>query len=219
MSKPYVIGVTGGSGSGKTTFIQLLKERFEVGELCVISQDNYYKPRTEQSWDQNKIQNFDLPDSFRRKEFSSDVKQLIQGKPIEVSEYTFNNPNAAARMLSFEPAPIIILEGIFVFYYEEIFELMDLRLFIEVEEHLKIIRRIKRDAEERNYPLEDVLYRYQNHVYPTFERYILPYREKADMVINNNQHFNPSLEVIALFLRKKLELQQHGIQSLHHPLT
>jgi uridine kinase len=208
MVRPFVIGVTGGSGSGKTTFIQMLEERFGKEELCVFSQDNYYKPRNEQVWDQNEVQNFDLPDSFRRKEFFDDVRSLLRWEAVEVEEYTFNNSLKQPQKLRFEPAPIVVLEGIFVFYYEEIYELMDLRLFIDVDEHLKIIRRIRRDAEERNYPLDDVLYRYQHHVFPTFEKYIQPFRDKADMVINNNYNFSRSIQVFDLFLKKKLELHR-----------
>lgn len=203
MLRPYVIGVTGGSGSGKTTFIQLLEERFGKEDLCVFSQDNYYKPRSEQAWDDNKVQNFDRPDSFRRQEFYDDVRKLLHWQTVEVEEYTFNNALKSPRQLRFEPAPILVLEGIFVFYYEEIYSLMDLRLFIDVDEHLKVIRRIRRDAEERNYPLDDVLYRYQHHVFPTFEQYIQPFRDKADIVINNNYNFTRSIQVFELFLRKR----------------
>jgi uridine kinase len=208
MVRPFVIGVTGGSGSGKTTFIQMLEERFGKEELCVFCQDNYYKPRAEQLWDQNEVQNFDLPDSFRRKEFYDDVRRLLRWEAVEVEEYTFNNSKKQPQKLKFEPAPIVVLEGIFVFYYEEIYELIDLRLFIDVDEHLKVIRRIRRDAEERNYPLDDVLYRYQHHVFPTFEKYIQPFRDKADMVINNNYNFTRSIQVFDLFLKKKLELHR-----------
>jgi uridine kinase len=198
--KPLIIGITGGSGSGKTTFIKCIRENFSLDDLCVISQDDYYRPREEQKTDQQGIINFDLPESIDESAFVKDVRKLTRGEVVKRLEYTFNNPAAEPRILTFHPAPIIIVEGLFVFHFIEMKELLDLKIFLHAKENLKVIRRIKRDRVERNYPLEDVLYRYENHVLPTFERYIKPYMEEADVVINNNQHFNMALSVVTGFI-------------------
>ena len=116
----------------------------------------------------------------------------------------FNNMDAKPKTLVFKPAPIIIVEGLFVFHFQEIRKLLDLKVFIHAKENLKVIRRIKRDRLERNYPLDDVLYRYEKHVMPTFEQYIAPYVDKADIIINNNTNFIPALDVVKSFLRQKL---------------
>ncbi len=208
MHKPYVIGITGGSGSGKTTFINRLFNQFSKDEVCLLSMDNYYKKREEQVKDCNDQHNFDLPTSFRREDFVNDLTKLIHGESVTIMEYTFNNPLAKAKEIVYESAPVIIVEGIFVFYFEEISRLMDLKIFLDASEHLKLIRRIKRDAEERNYPLDDVLYRYQYHVHPTYEQFILPMKTQADIIINNNTHFNGAVDMIIPFLKEKVEKAQ-----------
>lgn len=205
MQKPLIIGITGGSGSGKTTFIRCLRAYFKEEELCIISQDDYYKPREVQKTDLHGVHNFDRPKSIDKKEFINDVKKIIRGERVQRVEYTFNNKEAAPKILEFAPAPILIVEGIFVFHFSKIRELLDLKIFLHAKENLKVIRRIKRDKEERNYPLEDVLYRYEHHVMPTFEKYIKPYMDEADIIINNNSNFNHSLEVVTGYLKSYLE--------------
>ncbi len=201
----YIIGITGGSGSGKTTFIQQLKEKFTPEQLCIVSQDDYYKSREEQVTDGEGVKNFDLPESIDSTSFFNDLKLLIKGQEITREEYTFNNELATPKLLTFKPAPIIIVEGIFVFHFKEIFNLFNLKIFLDAKENLKVIRRIKRDRVERNYPLDDVLYRYENHVLPTFERYILPYKHKADIIINNNTNFDKGLNVVVGFINDQLK--------------
>ena len=204
MSKPYIIGITGGSGSGKTSLLKELTNSFSSTDICVISQDDYYKPKDEQVKDQLGIENFDLPRSINSTELVTDIIKLIAGEIVEREEYTFNNVDAEPKTLVFKPAPIIIVEGLFVFHFQEIRKLLDLKVFMHAKENLKVIRRIKRDRLERNYPLDDVLYRYEKHVMPTFEQYIAPYIDKADIIINNNTNFIPALDVLKSFLRQKL---------------
>jgi uridine kinase len=204
MDRPLIIGICGGSGSGKTSFIHMLKQSFTEKQICVISQDDYYRPREQQRIDDNGVTNFDLPESIDKDAFLRDIRRLISGEIVEKLEYTFNNEKANPQLLTFRPAPILIVEGLFVFYFSQIYELMDLRVFLHAKENLKIIRRIKRDKVERNYPLEDVLYRYEHHVLPTFERYIKPYQEEADLIINNNLHFERAIQVLKGYFRHYL---------------
>ncbi len=200
----FTIGISGGSGSGKTTFVRRLCEQFSPQEVCLLSQDNYYLPRDQQHTDDRGECNFDLPKSFDKKAFRRDLERLRQGQPIEREEYTYNNPLATPRLIVVKPAPIIVVEGLFVFHYKKVAAQLDLKIFINTKENLKVIRRIHRDRTERNYPIEDVLYKYQYHVLPAYERYILPYREEADLVINNNHHFDRALTVVAGFIRQQL---------------
>jgi uridine kinase len=202
--KPYIIGITGGSGSGKTTLIKHLANTFPRQEVCIISQDDYYRPHGEQLVDAHGVTNYDLPRSIDDEAFLNDVERLMAGDVVERQEYTFNNALATPKMLTFVPAPIILVEGIFVFYFSKIEALFDLRIFVEAHENIKVIRRIKRDGIERNLPLEDVLYRYEHHVMPAFEQYIKPYMRKADIVVNNDNHFHASLEVLSAFIRQKV---------------
>ncbi|GIL22453.1 MAG: uridine kinase [Bacteroidota bacterium] len=204
MSKPFTIGITGGSGSGKTYFLQGLSARFAAHEICLISQDNYYKPRDQQPIDENGVKNFDLPVSIDREAFRHDLLILKSGQNVVKQEYTFNNPQAETRMLEFKSAPIIVVEGLFVQYFEEISNELDLRIFIEAKDHVKLGRRIKRDQVERGYDIDDVLYRYQYHVMPVYERLIEPLKHNADLVIPNNSKFERALEVLVAFLKSRL---------------
>jgi uridine kinase len=204
MAKPFTIGITGGSGSGKTHFLKRLSDQFEENELCLISQDNYYYPRERQKEDERGIKNFDLPEAIDHEQFVRDIQQLKAGKTLTKDEYTFNNPAAIPRKLVFKPAPILIIEGLFVQYFPEIERELDLSIFIEAKDYVKLSRRIRRDNEERGYDLNDVLYRYHHHVMPVYERLIEPIKHNADIVIPNNSHFERALEVIILTIQAKL---------------
>lgn len=172
--------------------------------ICVISQDDYYRPLEKQKKDKNGVYNFDLPKSIDKKAFGQDIQRLIEGETVLRPEYTFNNAHAVPQMLTFQPAPIIIVEGLFVFYYKNVREKLDLRVFLQAKENLKVIRRIKRDRVERDLPLDTVLYQYENHVLPTFEKYIKPFVDDADIVINNNHSFDRGIEVLIGFLQMTL---------------
>jgi uridine kinase len=206
MIKPYTIGITGGSGSGKTFFLNSLAERFSDQEICLISQDNYYHTRDRQVEDEKGVKNFDLPEAIDHEQFYNDIIQLKKGEVLRKMEYTFNNPEATPRTLVFKPAPVLIIEGLFVQYFPKIDKELDLKVFIEAKDYVKLSRRIRRDNEERGYDLDDVLYRYHHHVMPVYESLIEPLKHNADLVIPNNSHFNRALEILMLAIRAKLNL-------------
>jgi uridine kinase len=206
MIKPYTIGITGGSGSGKTFFLNSLAERFTDQEICLISQDNYYHIRDRQVEDDKGIKNFDLPEAIDHEQFYADILQLKKGEVLRKTEYTFNNPTATARTLVFKPAPVLIIEGLFVQYFHQIDKELDLKIFIEAKDYVKLSRRIRRDNEERGYDLDDVLYRYHHHVMPVYESLIEPLKHKSDLIIPNNSHFTRALEILMLAIRAKLNL-------------
>ncbi len=199
-----MVGITGGSASGKTMFINRLVNTFSESEVCLLSQDHYYRDRHLQPKDEMGVENFDLPESIDHEAFIHDVAQLHMGIPVSKKEYTYNNPNIVPKTITFNPAPVIIVEGIFVFYFPEIRNQLDLKVFIDAEEHIKLKRRIKRDGQERGYGLEDVLYRYEKHVAPTFDRFIRPFRNEADVIIPNNHGFEKGLDVMVGFLKSKI---------------
>ncbi len=205
MTKPYIIGITGGSASGKTLFLNTLIKSFPNKEICLISQDNYYRARELQPIDDMGIKNFDTPNSIDYEQFAHDIRELLAGRTVSKLEYAFNNPEAKPEVLTFSPAPIIVVEGIFVFYYPEVASLLDLKIFIDAKEYIKLSRRIIRDRDERGYDLEDVLYRYDRHVAPTYEKYIAPFKSDADLVIPNNNHFKNAMDVLVVYLNNKLK--------------
>ncbi|MFD1469997.1 uridine kinase [Hymenobacter caeli] len=204
MQQPYLVGITGGSASGKTTFLKRLLAAFPAHEICLISQDNYYQPYHLQVADEQGVINFDLPGSIDGAAYATDVQHLREGREVRRPEYTFNNPGAMARDLVLRPAPIVVVEGIFVFYFEDVARLLDLKVYIDAQEHVKLHRRIVRDQIERGLTLDTILYQYSNHVSPTYEKYIKPFKGEADLIIPNNRHFDRGLEVLVGFLKGKV---------------
>jgi len=207
MDKPYIVGITGGSGAGKTLFLDRLLNFFEPDQVCLISQDNYYRPRHLQPKDDLGIHNFDTPDSIDFHQYAEDIRKIQKGETISRQEYTFNNPNKNPRILTFAPAPVILIEGIFVLYFPELADLLDLKIFIDAKDYIKIKRRILRDKVERGYDLDDVLYRYEKHVMPTYEKYIEPFKHDADLIVPNNKGFSKALDIVKSYLMQKVDTQ------------
>jgi uridine kinase len=202
--KPFIVGITGGSASGKTSFLKGVLSAFSEDQICLISQDNYYLSRDIIPVDDQGIHNFDLPETIDHHLYAQHIGQLRDGQIITQKEYTFNNPAIIPRILTFNPAPIIVVEGIFVFHFRELADQMDLKIFIDAKNSIKLERRVKRDAEERGYDLDDVMYRWKYHVKPTYRQFIKPYRAEADIVIPNNNHYQKGLDVVIAFLKTKV---------------
>lgn len=203
MKKPFIVGITGGSASGKTLFLERLLSSFDSGEVCLISQDNYYKPRHMQPIDPQGVHNFDTPFSIDFEQYAADIRKIQSGETVFREEYNFNNTSKKPKMLTFASAPVVVVEGIFVLYYPELTDLLDLKIFLDAKDHIKLKRRIIRDKVERGYDLDDVLYRYEMHVMPTYEKYIEPFKNEADLIIPNNHNFDRALDVIRAYLRAR----------------
>jgi uridine kinase len=186
-NKPYVIGIAGGSGSGKTFFLKCFLEHFTTDEVCLVSQDDYYIPVAHtMTAEENKLYNFDLPRTIDREHFHQDILSLMNNETIYKQEYTFNNPSAKPKTLEIKPAPILIVEGLFILHFEDIAQKLDLKIFLETDEDVALKRRLKRDLEERGYSNDDVLYKWENHVVPAYKEYLLPYRQTCDKIVINN---------------------------------
>jgi len=185
-NKPFIIGIAGGSGSGKTFFLNSFLHHFKNDEVTLVSQDDYYFPAGEMTQEENKLYNFDLPSTIDNEQFLLDIKRLVKGEVVYKKEYNFNNPLAVVKILEVNPAPIIIVEGLFILHFKEIAALLDYRIFVEAEEAVALQRRIKRDGMERGYPEDDVLYKWHNHVVPAYKEFLLPYKGAADKVVINN---------------------------------
>lgn len=206
-NKPFVIGIAGGSGSGKTFFLNCFLNHFESGEVCLVSQDDYYIPVGELSAEENKLYNFDLPATINQDKFLEDIEQLLNGKTVLKKEYTFNNANAIPKMLEIKSAPIVIVEGLFILHFEDIASKIDLKIFIDTEEEIALKRRLKRDLIERGYSEEDVMYKWANHVVPAYKDFLLPYKDECDKVITNNTHIAEDIMKITEEISEELRAE------------
>jgi uridine kinase len=202
---PYIVGVTGGSASGKTSFLTEIGRLFDKSEVCILSQDNYYRPMHVQPVDAQGNINYDLPECLDLDAFHDDMLLLKDGKDVKRQEYRFQHEEQLGDWIHFKSAPIVIIEGLFIFYRQDISEHFNLKVFVEAQEHLQLERRLKRDTQERNIPADYVHYQWNNHVMPAYREYLEPYKTKADIIINNNEHFQNSLKVVSDHFRWLLQ--------------
>jgi uridine kinase len=202
--KPYTIGIVGGSASGKTSFLRDLLTRLPAQSCSVVSQDNYYRAIHEQTCDANGQPNFDLPTAIQRERFHEDLGKLLCGESISRTEYTFNHSKRQGRLITVEPAYVLMIEGLFVFHFEEVRNLIDLRVFVDAREDICKQRRMQRDLHERGYPPHEVEYQWEQHVMPAYRQYVLPFRDEAHLIVTNHTGYDKGLEVVTDHVLAKL---------------
>ena len=205
MKKHFIVGISGGSASGKTELIKKLKNEFPQNQAVFVAMDNYYLPKEKQKKDSSGKINFDHPDAVNLKKLYQDIIKLQQGQSVKVRQYNYNNPNLPSPIVEYKPAPIIIVEGIFIFFKPYLNELFDLKIFIDADEHIKLARRIRRDTQERGYSLNEILDQYTEHVVPMYRKFIEPYKYECDIIIPNNHSMDKGINVLIGYLRNKLK--------------
>ncbi|WKZ65405.1 MAG: hypothetical protein QY325_11600 [Flavobacteriales bacterium] len=214
MRQAYLVGVAGGSGSGKTSLVRALREALPAHLTCTISQDDYYHPKEQQAIDPNGRVNFDLPSAVDLDALERDLRTLLAGGAILRKEYTFNQEGKEAGLIELRPAPIILVEGLFVLHHQPVRDLFDLRVFIDASEASQLDRRLRRDARERGYGADDVLYQWEHHVLPAYRSYLLPYRHLCDLHVVNELGFERAVRVLRDHLFNAAEkLVGAGVQA------
>ena len=181
-----IIGICGGSGSGKTTLLRRISEHFSKLHPTVFSMDNYYLPIDQQLVDENGKVNFDLPTALNKEQLVHDLKALKSGLSVEIKEYHFNAPPNKNVLITLEPSELIIVEGLFLFEYKEVKELLDYSIFMHVDLDVQLDRRLYRDQETRGYSRADIMYQWNHHVLPCYEKFLLPYVNEANFLFNND---------------------------------
>lgn len=202
--KPLIIGIAGGSGSGKTYILNKLIHTYPDPAICLISQDHYYRPLQEHPLDKNGHVNWDMPECINEDHLLKDIQLLNSGIPVEKWEYTFNHPELEPSLMILNPAPVLVIEGLFIFNMRSVAPLLDIKIFIESDEALCLERRIDRDTRERFLTIEQVLYQWENHVKPAYNDYLLPYKSIADITISNTRE-EPDMEPLYILINNKLE--------------
>ncbi|GIV24280.1 MAG: uridine kinase [Bacteroidia bacterium] len=202
---PYWVGITGGSASGKTFLLEALRRSLPSEKVTFISMDHYYKDLQLQPRDAEGKVNFDLPDAIDSQRFYEHLLALRRGEAVTQREYTFNQPGVVPRLLTFQPAPLVIVEGLFLFYWPHIRALFDLRLFIEADEPYRFIRRLQRDQRERGYTVDSIIHQYLTQVLPAYRQFVEPLRMYAHLVIQNHYgELTPILRVLLDHLQAAL---------------
>ncbi|MGM9552975.1 MAG: uridine kinase [Faecousia sp.] len=195
MSNIIVIGIAGGSGSGKTTLMKNLIARFQ-DDVTVLSHDNYYRPYDELSIEERRKVNYDHPDAFDTEMMIEHLKQLKAGKPIECPNYDYTTYSRSKETIRLEPRKVILVEGILIFENKALCSQMDIKIFVDTDADVRLIRRIKRDVAKRGRSLESVLTQYLNTVKPMHEQFVEPSKKNADLVVLEGGKNLVALEMI-----------------------
>ncbi|MEE8826153.1 MAG: uridine kinase [Eubacteriales bacterium] len=182
MDKIIVIGIAGGTGSGKTTITRQLVRHFGQ-DVSVIYHDNYYKAHHDLSYEERSKLNYDHPDAYDTDLMVHDLKELKKGHSVECPVYDFTIHDRSSSTLTIQPSRVIIVEGILIFASEELRNLMDIRIFVDTDADVRILRRIRRDVRERGRSLESVINQYLDTVKPMHEAFVEPSKRYADIII------------------------------------
>ncbi len=199
-----VIGIAGGSGSGKTTLMRNLMQGFGDG-ITVLSHDNYYRAHDDMPFEQRSKLNYDHPDAFDTDLMIEHLKQLKQGKPIECPVYDYTIHNRTDETITIEPRSVIIVEGILIFENKALCDEMDIKIFVDTDADVRLIRRIKRDVAKRGRSLQSVLTQYLETVKPMHEQFVEPSKKNADLVVLEGGKNLVALNMITSRIRHHIE--------------
>ena len=187
MNNPIIIGIAGGTGSGKSTFTNRLKEAFG-DQVAVIYHDNYYRANADLPFEERKKLNYDHPSAFETELLVEDLKELRAGKAIQCPTYDYTLHTRAKETLTIKPKPVILLEGILVLQDERIRDLLDIKVFVEADADERILRRILRDTKERGRDVENIISQYLTTVKPMHSIFVQPTRTFADIITNSGMN-------------------------------
>jgi uridine kinase len=198
----YIIGIAGGSGSGKTTFTQKVLSQVNDSKVGVLHQDSYYLPRPPTHLKINNELNFDHPEAFDWELFRSHLEQVREGKRIESPVYDYNSSRRTAKTQSVGPCKVLIVEGIFTLWDESIRNLFDLKFYLHVESDIRFIRRLFRDLKDRNRTLDDIIRQYYDTVRPMHQLYLEPTRQYADIIVG--EETDTAAAMLSAMIKQKL---------------
>ena len=203
-NKILVIGIAGGTGSGKTTLMKNIVDRFQ-DLVTVISHDNYYKRHDDLTFEEWFAPNHDEPNALDTRLLAYHLDQLRHGMAIQCPVYDFTSHNRSDETIHIEPKPVIIVEGILIFENEPLRELMDIRIFVDTDADIRLCRRVKRDVNKRGRSLESVLAQYQATVKPMHEKYVEPSKKYANLVVPEGGKNLVALDMIMGRIQRHLD--------------
>jgi uridine kinase len=200
MKRPVIIGVAGGSGSGKTTVVRNVCDRLE-GCVAVIEQDAYYRDQSHLPMEERKKTNYDHPLAFDNDLLISHLQQLLQRKPIEKPVYDYTQHTRSRETVTVQPKDVIILEGILILEDEKLRSLMDIKVFVDTDADIRILRRIERDVKSRGRSLDSVIRQYLETVRPMHQQFVEPSKRYADLIIPEGGYNQVAVDLLVNQIR------------------
>ena len=199
-----IIGIAGGTGSGKTTLTRRFKERFG-GHVSVLYHDNYYKQHDDMPFEERCKLNYDHPDAFDTDRMIQDIQALRRGETVHCPTYDYTVHNRSAETVEVHPTKVILIEGILIFENKELRDLMDIKIFVDTDADVRILRRILRDVKERGRSLDSVVEQYLTTVKPMHEQFVEPSKRCADIIVLEGGHNIVALDMIIERIRSHVE--------------
>ena len=209
MKDVLIVGIAGGSASGKTTVVNKVK-KFFGDNITVIGHDNYYKAHDEMTYEERTQLNYDHPNAFDTERMIEDVKSIKEGRAVDIPVYDYSIHNRSKETIHIEPQRVVILEGILLLYDARLRDLMDVKIFVDAPADERLVRRIRRDMAERDRSLQSVLSQYQDTVRPMHEQFVEPTKAYADVIIPRGGDNYVGIDVLKIFLEKKLTERTEG---------
>lgn len=203
-----IIGICGGTGSGKTTIARKIVEAVGAGNVVLVEQDSYYRNLADMPLDERHQANFDHPDSIDSDMLVNHLLRLKQGLIVEMPLYDFKSHTRSDRIEIIEPKPVVIVEGILIFAESRVLDLLDVRVFVDTPDDIRFIRRLQRDIAERGRTVESVIGQYYRTVRPMHHEFVEPSKRHADIIIPEGAQTGVSVEFLCGLVREKLKQEQ-----------
>ena len=199
-----VIGIAGGTGSGKTTVVNQILNELPEDEVCVISQDSYYKSTDNLSYEERIKINFDHPRAIDFELLEQHIITLKSGKEIQQPIYSFETHNRTTETLKTQSRKVVIVEGILIFNSKKLLDLFDIKIFVHADADERLIRRVKRDIKERGRDIDEVLNRYKETLKPMHQQFIEPTKSFADIIIPNDRYNTVAIDIVRTVISERL---------------
>ncbi|MYV02757.1 uridine kinase [Lactobacillus salivarius] len=207
-NKPVIIGVTGGSGSGKTTVSRAIFEQLHGHSLLMLQEDSYYNDQSDMPFEERIKTNYDHPNAFDTELLVKQLKDLLDWKTIEKPIYDYTEHTRSSEVEKVEPKEVIILEGILVLNDLALRDLMDIKIFVDTDDDIRIIRRIQRDIEERGRSLQSVIDQYKSTVKPMYHQFIEPTKRYADIIVPEGGENQVAIDLLVTKVRDILRKRE-----------
>ena len=217
MLKPLIIGIAGGSGSGKSTVANNVAELLTTSSVAFIDMDAYYKNFPELTLDERRKLNWDHPDAFDYDLLCQHLEALSKRRPIDKPEYDFVSHLRRPQPIRIEPADVVVIDGILLFVDDRVRELCDVKVFVDADADIRLIRRLQRDTRERGRPLDEIIDQYLSTVQPMHMEFVEPSNRYADVIVPRGGHNAIAIEMIVAKIQRRLASGSAGVEALRTP--